>query len=176
MTTIMLDVESMGLNPTGALVSLAAVEFDIPTRSIGREFYRKIALATSVKLGMTMDPGTVLFWIGQSQKARDEIRMGGLPIEYVLDEFSAWAPKGMIPYGNSAAFDMGILSTAYKLAGKPQPWHWSRERCFRTIHNTFAHIAKYDPSKKTGVAHDPRYDCRFQIEHLFLLADGGVRK
>ena len=69
MNQVMIDVESMGPNPTGALVSIAAVEFDLTTRKMGREFYRKVALATSVKLGMRMDPGTVIWWLGQSDKA-----------------------------------------------------------------------------------------------------------
>ena len=173
MKSVMIDLETMGKNPTGAIVTIAAVEFDIPTQTIGREFYRKVALATSVELGMTMDPGTVLWWMGQSDKARDEVRMGGLPIRYVLDEFTKWAPKDMEPWGNSASFDCGILSTAFALAGMAQPWFWSRERCFRTFHNTFTHLAKYDTKEKTGVAHNALDDCKFQIEHIFKIARGG---
>lgn len=173
MQNVQIDLETMGPNPDGAIVTIAAVEFDLTTRKMGREFYRKVALATSVKLGMRIDAGTVIWWLGQSEKARDEIRMGGLPIEYVLDEFTAWAPKNMHPWGNSASFDCGILSTAYKLSGKPQPWFWSRERCFRTWHNTFAHIHKYDPKNKTGVAHNALDDCKFQIEHVWRVLEAG---
>lgn len=169
----MLDVECFGPDPDGALVSIAAVEFDTVTRTMGREFYRKVALATSVKLGMRMDPGTVIWWLGQNEKARDEVRMGGLPIEYVLDEFAAWVNPKTLLYGNSASFDCTILATAFKLAGKPMPVHWSRFRCFRTWHHTFTHIHKYDPKNKSDEAHHALYDCKFQIEHIWRVLGAG---
>lgn len=170
----MVDVECMGTKSTAALMSIGAAFFDLKTFTIGPTFHKPIHIVTSVNLGMKIEAGAILFWLRQSQAAREAVMFNLLPIEMVLTDFADWAgrhgrPEGFRIWGNSAKFDLGILETAYDLAGIKVPWSWGLETCFRTVRNLNAHVL-YDPeTQKTGVAHNAVYDCTFQIEHLFKI-------
>ena len=52
---LMIDTETAGMPPTGALMSIGAVFFDLPTQTVGPTFNRTIHLASSVKHGGTID-------------------------------------------------------------------------------------------------------------------------
>lgn len=171
---LMVDVECMGTKSTAALMSIGGVFFDPATLTIGPTFHKPIHIVTSVKLGMQIEPEAVLFWLRQDQAAREAVMFNLLPIEMVLTDFAAWAGEhgrkdGFRIWGNSARFDLGILETAYNLAGIKVPWAWGLETCFRTVRNMHAHV-EYDPAnQKTGIAHSAVDDCIFQIEHLFKI-------
>lgn len=170
----MVDTETMGTRSDAALVSIGAAFFDMRTYEIGPTFHMPIHLATSVRLGMKIEPEAVLFWLRQEQKARESIMFNLRTIEDVLTEFSAYLHrhgdvKATRMFGNSARFDLGILETAYNLAGIKVPWAWGLETCFRTIRSLHPHVL-YDPAtQKVGVAHTADYDAIFQIEHLFKI-------
>src|SRR5215469_8369876 len=165
----MIDEETMGLPPNGALLSIGACFFDVATEQIGPTFHKTIHLATAVRDGGVMDPGTVLWWLDQSEAARKAVMFNGLDIRVVLADFSAFiaehCPDGNVrPWGNGSTFDLTILSGAYTRSGIPTPWHWSKERCFRTVRNQYASVT-YDPSEKGEGAHNALTDAIFQAEH-----------
>lgn len=172
---LMLDTETAGLPPTGALLSIGAVFFDIQSQTMGPTFLRTIHLATSVRDGGTIDPSTFLWWLGQSQEARDGVRFGGQDIRKVLQEFSDWIAEtcrheDVRPWGNSNAFDLTIVGGAYKRAGLKTPWYWTNERDFRTVRNIYPAV-EYNPDDKGDGAHNALVDAQFQVEHLFKIAN-----
>ena len=172
---LMIDTETMGLPPTGALVSIGAVFFDLEARTLGPTFSRTINLATSVRDGGTFTPGTVMFWLGQSDEARKAIRFGGIDIRNALQDFTDFIAEhsrveDVRPWGNSSGFDLTIVGGAYQRAGMKAPWHFSRERCFRTVRNMFPTII-YDPGEKGDGNHNALADAIFQVEHLFKIKD-----
>ena len=81
---LMIDTETAGLPPTGALLSIGAVFFDIKTQTLGPTFLRTINRATAVRDGGTLTPSTILWWLGQSDEARKGVRFGRLDIRVVL--------------------------------------------------------------------------------------------
>lgn len=169
----MIDLETMGGVPRGALVGLGAVLFDLPTCTLGPTFYRPVHLATSVDIGMEMDASTVLFWLKQSQEAREAIMFSLVDIRVALMNFTTWIEEHsdietVKVYGNGATFDLTILGEAYKLAGIHRPWRWGNERCFRTIRNQYPQVV-YDVNDKKGTAHNAVDDAIFQAEHLFKI-------
>ena len=169
----MMDVECMGMPPTGALIGIGCCFFDLDTETIGPTFYRSINLATSVREGGTIDPATVMFWLTQSDAARNAVRYNTQDIRKVLGDFSDWIAEtcrheDVRMYGNSSGFDCTLVDGAYKRMGMKAPWHFSRERCFRTVRNLYPSV-KYDPAEKGDNAHNALADAVFQAEHLFRI-------
>ena len=170
---LMIDTETAGMPPTGALMSIGAVFFDLHTQTVGPSFNRTIHLASSVKHGGTIDPGTVLWWLRQGDAARKAVAYGGEPLDLVLTEFSSWIAQtcrreDVRPWGNGASFDLTIVGSAYKRLGLQTPWHFTNERCFRTIRNQHPTV-EYDTDEKGTGAHNALIDAVFQAKHLFAI-------
>lgn len=170
---LMIDLETMDSAPTAAVIAVGAAFFDLKTRAIGPTFSRTIHLASSVKHGGTMDPGTVLWWLRQGDEARKAVAYGGEPIELVMGDFIAWCaehcrPEDLRPWGNGASFDITIIESAIKRLGLMPPWKFWNIRCFRTVKNMYPQV-EYDPGEKGEGAHNALTDALFQVEHLFKI-------
>lgn len=167
----MIDLETMGLPPNGAIVSIGACMFEIESCEIGPTFKRNINLATAVRDGGVMEPGTVCWWLTQGDDARKSILTDNYDVRQVLAEFSDWVAehsshKSVRVWGNGAAFDLTVLNSAYLRAGIKTPWRFSHERCFRTVRNLYPGV-EYDPEAKGDGAHNALTDAIFQAEYLF---------
>ena len=172
---LMIDIETMGTAADSALVQIGAVFFNIPRRALGPTFLQTIHLATAVRDGGKIDPGTVLWWLGQGDAARKGIRFGGRDIRVVLQEFSDWIKEtcrheDVRVWGNSPTMDCTIPRTAYERAGMEVPWYWSHERDFRTVRNMNPKV-EYNTDDKGDDAHNALVDAVFQAKHLFKIAD-----
>lgn len=169
---LMVDIETLGTSNNAAMVSIGAVFFDLATETIGAGFTKNIHLATAVRDGGTMDAATVLWWLKQSDVAKGRVFQGGIDIKEVLQDLAIWiginCDGDVRPWGNSANFDLGILSSAFQRNHTPVPWKWSKERCFRTVRNLNPQVP-YKTAEKGEGAHDPTVDCKFQIQHLFSI-------
>lgn len=171
--TAMLDLETMGLPPDGAIASIGCCFFDMDRQEIGPTFKKNINLATAVRDGGTINPSTVCWWLRQSDAARAGVLADTYDIRQVLTEFGDFIrthsrEQDVLVYGNGAEFDVTLLNSAYLRAGIPVPWRPFSARCFRTIRNMFPSI-EYNPEKKPGVAHDSLDDAIFQAQHLFKI-------
>jgi exodeoxyribonuclease VIII len=169
----MIDLETMGLPPAGAIVSIGACMFDLDRCEIGPKFKRNINLATAVRDGGVIDAGTVCWWLTQGDDARKSILIDNYDIRQVLTEFGEWiaqhsSVKDVRVWGNGAAFDLTVLNSAYRRSDIRTPWSFSRERCFRTVRNMYPAVV-YDPEQKGDGAHDALTDAIFQAEHLFAI-------
>lgn len=170
---LMIDLETAGRPPDGALLAVGAVFFDLQTCTMGPTFNRTIHLATSVAHGGTLDAGTFLWWLRQGDEARKSVAYNTSPITDVLTDFSEFVAstcrcEDVRPWGNSNSFDLTILGGAYKRLGKQPPWiHWN-ERDFRTVRNLYP-MVEYDTAEKGTEAHNALADAVFQVEHLFKI-------
>lgn len=176
----MLDVECMGKGEDAALLSIGAVFFDLKTQTMGPTFLRAINLATAVRDGGTLDPSTIMWWLGQGDEARNGVRFSTNDIRVVLTDFSAWIAEtcrhaDVRPWGNSASFDLPKVATAYQRAGMTAPWYWTNERCFRTVRAMYPKV-EYDPSQKGDGAHNALEDAKFQVNHLFAIGNSLRKK
>ena len=170
---LMIDTETMGLPPTGALISIGAVFFDLHTCALGPTFLRTINLASAVNDGGTLTASTIMWWLGQSDEARKGVRFGGIHIRDALVQFSDWVKEtcrheDVRPWGNSSSFDLTIVGGAYDRAGIEKPWYWTNERDFRTVQNLYPDVV-YDPSEKGDGAHNALADAVFQAHHLLKI-------
>lgn len=169
---IMVDIETMGNQSGSALTSIGAVEFDLNTGEIGRTFYTKVNLQSCVDAGLKMNADTVLWWLRQNEEARNEIAVRK-PDEVVpklheaLDLFTQFVKdcgrETVCLWGNSARFDMGILSDAYGAIKKRIPWDFRLERCVRTLSAFAPEIKQSMPFE--GTVHNAMDDCKHQIKY-----------
>lgn len=166
---MMIDIETMGEGSDAAIVSIAAVEFNIETGECGRELSLKVSLQSGVSKGMVMDPSTVLWWMRQSDEARAKITDNdGLDLvtalntlSHFIEDSSRRAPINV--WANSPRFDLGILQTAYKKIGCKIPWDFRRERDLRTLESFAPQIRAHTLFE--GTPHDPLDDCKHQIKY-----------
>jgi len=137
MRHIMLDLETMGAAPGSAVVQIGAVEFSI--YKVGDPLSITISLESCVAAGMRIDPTTVMWWMKQSNAARDSLSENCVSIRDGLQEFSDWIGKDKVcVWGDGAAFDNVLLASAYRACRMPLPWHYSGDRCFRTMKEVFS--------------------------------------
>jgi len=160
---IMVDLETMGTAPGSAIVSLGAVAFDPVSGRLGEEFYRVIDLGSCQRAGLTLDPGTVAWWLQQSDAARAQVNSpDAIPLAEALSWFASWwrRQRGQFFWGHGANFDEPILSWAFRAAHVVVPWQYWDSRCTRTI---FA-LTDERPDRQKGVHHNALDDARAQAE------------
>lgn len=168
---VMIDLETMGVGPTAAIISIGAVIFDLNTRLLGGEFYVAVDLASSVAAGGVMDVATVLWWMQQSDEARAVLADGGKDIVGALRDLSAWIGFNLlaVPPGDpciiwccGASFDHVILGSAYRACHLKQPWEFRYERDYRTVKALHRHV----PMQRSGTHHNALDDAVNQAQHL----------
>jgi hypothetical protein len=137
MQDLMIDLETMGLAPDGAIVAIGAVNFELATGETGDSFEVPVSLNSSYELGMKLYPSTVLWWFGRDPEALASWKTDrAVPITTALAEFEAWFERhSQIKrvWANAPTFDLMILRRAYELVGGMAPWPFRRERCVRTL-------------------------------------------
>lgn len=169
----MLDLETLGTKPGSVIISMAAMAFDFETRKIGRTFERRIDVTASIKKGFKIDGDTLKWWLSQRPEIMaKQFEMPNQPHNvledfrsYLLDEsLEVEGNENTIMWANSPSFDCSLLRTYYEQYNMATPWMFYSERDVRTI-KQFEHSPWL--KKDSSQAHDPLYDCKFQIEVLF---------
>ncbi len=165
----MLDLETFGTAPGSVIPSIGAVEFD--REKVLREFYLRICPQSCVAVGMTMDPSTIVWWLGQSEEARMELcKAPTHDIPNALIDFSDWAQctgtEVIEVWGNGASFDNSLMAAAYRLCGLELPWKFYNDRCYRTVKALHPDLPL---QKRSGTYHHALDDARTQAEHLITL-------
>lgn len=164
MKDIMIDIETMGTKSYSSIIAIGAVEFDIITGETGDKFYKNISLESCIESGLTMDASTILFWMKQSKEAQNALFLGEVPLKIALLELSYFIEqhKDHCVWGNSAAFDLGLLANAHEKCSLKLPWKYWQERDVRTL-------VAFNPALKKAIEndlpHDAISDCLYQIKY-----------
>jgi len=162
MNNVMLDLETMSTTSNAAIIAIGAVRFD---SKVTDSFYMAVDLKSCCDIGLEMDASTVVWWMQQSQEARDKFKAEKVPINEALLQFSRWIGPGAIMWGDGAGFDNVILANAYRKAFLPQPWQFWNDRCYRTMKNLHPKIEK----ERIGVCHCAIDDAESQALHLIKI-------
>lgn len=172
MPKVMIDIETMGTQPDAPMIALGAVTFDEDRAVMGQRFYRAITLKSCVDQGAVIDPDTVMWWLKQSDDARNALFRNPQHISVVLTDFAGWlytyaGPVSAVqPYGNGADFDCTIVKEHYRRAGLEMPWEFWNVRCYRTLKSRSPMI---EPPPRNGTHHNALDDAVYQVEHLFAI-------
>lgn len=177
MNNLMIDLETMGTRADAAIVSIGAQFFCPDTLELGDSFYRVVDLQSAVDQGASITPSTVMWWMQQSDQARHALQKDAEHIASVLLEFKSWCmntcpPGDLMVWGNGAAFDNVILSSAYDRNQLSPPWkHWN-DRCYRTLKNLYPAVQM----AREGTHHNALDDARSQALHFLAIAKATASK
>ena len=164
MNNLMIDIETYGTSSNSVILSIAAIEFDIDTGKTGKTFYVNIDPASCVNAGLKQDSQTVQWWKEQDKKAWQRLTKGRVSLKVAMTRFNEFlSEKTYIPWGNSARFDLGLITDAMAAVGMKPNWSFRNERCVRTLVG-FAPEVK-EKHVFQGVMHDALDDCRNQISY-----------
>jgi len=179
---IMIDLETMGLRPDAAIVSIGAVHFEGFTDQsldhgavLGHNDLRvvdtlhvAVSLKSCLDAGLTTDQSTVDWWAKQSAQARSSWQQEGAPtLLEALTQLSRWAlrdssDRQVCPWGNGADFDLVLLKSAYGAIGADPPWRYYNHRCYRTVKGLFP-VAEVP---RQGTHHNALDDAMHQVSTL----------
>ena len=161
---VMLDIETMGTGPTAAIVSIGAAKFD--ANDIIETFSVNVDLQSCLDHGLTMDAGTVYWWMNREDAARRSLMSQCKPMEEALQTFADWIDVGSNVWGNGCDFDNVILANAYRSCGMDLPFAFFRNRCYRTLKSLHPNVQMI----RVGVAHNALDDAVGQAKHLIEIA------
>lgn len=167
MQNVMIDLETMGLRPNAAIVSIGAVHFD-SSLTIST-FHQPILLASCEAAGLTVDQSTADWWAKQSKEARASWDNDqAVDLAEALDRFRGWinligGVKDVAPWGNGADFDLVLLKSAFDAVDMAVPWRYYNHRCFRTVRNL---LPLEVPIQRVGTHHNALDDALYQTQWL----------
>lgn len=171
---VMVDIETMSTRTNAAIISIAAVVFEIEQLGmleIQRPFCQNISLQSSIDAGLTVDESTLLWWIKQENVAvlRDDLQTSKVSLKRGLQAFNEWMgsnDQSRIAriWANGPSFDFAKLKSAYEVSGMDVPWDFRKERCVRTYCDVLP--PNYYPRLSNHTRHYPLHDCIHQINKL----------
>jgi hypothetical protein len=173
MTDIMVDVETMGLNPhTSGLIQLAAIKFNYETGEVGEHFDR-CPLPLPFR---GWNDGTREFWLGKNRKVYEQIVARAEPARPVFEAFVDWVltdqpeEMGYRFWSKPLSFDWPFVADHLEQLGLRMPFHYRYARDL----NSFIAGLKGDPIDPVveadilfkGDEHNALHDTAFQIDML----------
>ena len=138
-TDIMIDLETLDVLPTAAVLTIGAVKFD-PFGDDVRDptcekLYIKVDLDSCDSLGLTTSQDTINWWAQQDKKAQDEAFSpdGRVHISEAMNQLYkfCWGAKRVWSHG--AGFDVIICENIFSKLQKTCPWNFWQVRDTRTL-------------------------------------------
>lgn len=163
MKDIMIDLETMGNQPTSAIIQIGACYFDRNTGEIGNTFLENVSLADSMMHGLTVDASTIEWWMVQENKSwlvspRRLADALGVLFNFIKTKTYIWS---------HSTFDIPILNNAYNRIESKAPFHYRMTRDLRTL----THLSGSSKNESTEVrdegadAHNALNDCLYQVKY-----------
>lgn len=188
MKNVMVDIETLDNTSTSLILSIGACTFD-DTGTGANVFYTTVNAASCHDIGLTVSADTAAWWYRQSPEARNalfgenhldilqqlaagqeptrellaELTPGGMAIGDALEELIGWWPKDATFWGNGATFDNVIVGEAYRRLGARRPWHFTADRCYRTMKAQFPQVKA---TARAGTYHNALDDALYQADHM----------
>ncbi|WP_436882821.1 3'-5' exonuclease [Enterobacter asburiae] len=150
MQHIMIDLETMDEPPAAAIVAIAAVAFDPEEGVIGKQFYQRVNLESSVRHGGTIGAETVKWWMRQPAEARSEIVSDdAVDIKRAIGELGCFILRNSqhpdaILWARRTDFDIPIITSAMERIDITPTWKFWNVRDVRTLEHA-AIAAGMDP-------------------------------
>lgn len=172
MRSVMIDIETLGVEVGSIITSIGCVEFDPKTGRTGQEFLMNIDINDSLSYGLDANINTLLWWFKQDIDAIEAMLTKPKSLMVVLQELSNFVntikendnSNSFEIWSNSPTFDCMHLREVFKRVGIEVPWSYREERCLRTLTNLIPKDTRKDSSFKKGTPHNALDDCYNQIK------------
>ena len=168
---VMLDLETLSLQPNAAIIQIGAAMFDMGTGLVVRGF--EMCLKASAKDASQHFDQKTLAWHTEDEKRnaayRETQRLGEESQSEVLEAFSAWYKSHPVQaiWANGSNFDIPILEFAYNAEKLEVPWGYRDVRDLRTFQAIADPFDKY--VKPGPTAHTAYLDAHEQAERVMWL-------
>ena len=167
---VMLDIETLGTRPGSMITAIGACTFGPGVaRAARRTLYLRPMLEDQARVGLGIDPASVLWWLGQDDAARAAMRQrDSMPLlsallrlrSFLLDAATGDRKLHVWCYGPS--FDAVMIERAwYRLHCGGAPWSYRELRCLRTLLGLAGLSMRDFPP---AVAHDALADAMAQAD------------
>lgn len=166
MIETMIDIETLDTGPRAVVLSAAVVKFTQEENAYAPFTHVTFDIDAQLAMGRTISQDTLLWWMRQDQVVRDlEFNADRRPLTECLGAVTRAVREGDQHWANSPSFDMTILGSLFEECDWLVPWSYRDCRDVRTLKDLAQIEDDWNPSEDIpGVAHDPVYDCRWQIE------------
>lgn len=160
-TRVMVDIETLGIEPGAAILSIGACTFD--REGVGETVHVSVDLESCQERGLTIDADTLQWWLEQDDAAR-EILTGGVPLATALAELREFLETHAYEelWANSPKFDMEHLEAAYDALDWPTPWAFYELRDVRTVTELPGAVER----DQDGTEHDALDDAVHQAKEV----------
>ena len=182
---VMLDIETAGTRPGCPVLSVGLCSFG-PRIQPRATLALMLDLDEQMRRGLHADAPTLLWWLRQSDAARDALCRGqdtSTPVEAGLHAITAALASLRVAAGGAglriwalgASFDAPVLGRVFVAFRFPPPWDHRELRCARTLFDLAGINRKAFPP---AIAHDALSDAIAQADAaeaaLATLANRGV--
>jgi len=157
----MIDIETLGIEPGAAILSIGACTFD--TEGVGETVHVSVDLESCQERGLEIDADTLQWWLEQDDAAR-EILTGGVPLATALSELREFLETNDYDelWANSPKFDCAHLEAAYDALDWPTPWVFYELRDVRTV----TELPGAVELEQDGTEHNARDDAIHQAREV----------
>lgn len=166
----MIDLETLGTASGSVILSIGGCIFD-EQGVVSKDGMVHVFpdAAQQMTLGLTVDPSTIMWWLGQDKNAQEAIRgnvlaeLGSNNLTRILPLVNQWLEKAGAEaiWSNGADFDIPLLTNLYRVAGVKPGWKYNAGRCCRTIMAATGRKMG-DFGTKNALAHDALSDAIYQ--------------
>tara|TARA_B100001287_G_C22682946_1_gene531548 strand:- start:3605 stop:4132 length:528 start_codon:yes stop_codon:yes gene_type:complete len=157
----MIDLETLDIRPTSAVLTVGGVKFDpFNDNEPHSEFYYKLDIDSQDR---SVNDETIAWWGKQNQKIQDEAfgTEGRVHINTFLDLLPKWMVGVDVLWGHGYGFDVSIMEDMLRQNKRSIPWQFWQIRDSRTLFS----MCKVDPRKSMqSDLHNALADAYFQAK------------
>lgn len=165
--SVMIDVETFGTGPNGALIQIGAVVFDMETGMMCPDsFSVDIDLTTSLMFGGKVDEDTIDWWKEQGGPNIEDPREIHEALSMLSDFFDDFPEAVNRVWAQGPSFDIAILDGFYQRTGIKPPWRHNAARDTRTVYDLAYELGWTKPEDLEAITHVGFEDCIRQIKCL----------
>lgn len=172
---VMIDIESLSLQPDALILSIGAVTFTCKSNDgpiFGQELLLVPSISEQLIAGRHVDQSTQDWWAGaQNDAARQHWLHPDKTISMydALIQLRSFCRDAHTVWANGVVFDISVLEHAFRQKSIQVPWRYNIIRDARTVYDITKGVSGRpefveDP---TEVAHHPISDCRIQVRRLW---------
>jgi hypothetical protein len=163
---VVVDLETFDVGARPVILSIGAVAVDIRSGQTRGEFYRLVDPSSAVQYGLTLGVDTILWWMQQSDAARQALTnpstdRAALPNAlHALSTFFRGIQADTI-WSNGALADLQWLGNAYRACNMTPGWTYRQERDLRTLWGLVP-----VPRVEAEVEHDALSDAKAHAQQM----------
>ena len=156
MKHMMLDLETLGVEPGCMILSIGAVGFSpyekgIRTVDKTHDFYTNVNIKSQQLLGLGFNAGTLEWWMEQSNEAKEMLFKDEKSIRTACQNLVDFWDDNQYEYvwGHGSIFDVAIIEYIFRKLDIETPWKFYNIRDTRTLFD----LGKFKIGKREGTHH-----------------------